>query len=104
MTELHIFNWYVTKGKMLCGDVCVRPYRHEEYIKEKLNGTNHDAIRKKDKGCLERSFVFVQEPIAKYESVRGNVHTRHGVYSLVNMDSYFIPQQDVIMARLKMFS
>jgi hypothetical protein len=101
MTELHIFNWYVTSKMVLCGDVCVRPYRHNDYIAEKTKGTCHDTIRKRDNGCLDRSFVFIQEPVVKYDATHNIVQTRGGRYTLVNMDGYFLPRYDVIMARLK---
>lgn len=85
-----LFNWYIV-GSTIRGDVCVRHYRKNEYIQEKIANKSMEYIKKRDAEDKSRAFVFIQEPIKTYDAESGIVTTRNGSeYVLHNMDSYFV--------------
>lgn len=45
--DMSLFNYYYKHG-LINGDLCITELRHDEYIREKIKGINHNIILKND--------------------------------------------------------
>lgn len=101
--DMDIFNWYVV-GNSIRGDICVRKYRHDSFVVEKMAYRSPDYIAKRDQEDKSRYLVYVQDKIVRYCPDEQYVETPQGMkYVLRNMDAYFLARKDEQYACLRTF-